>query len=210
MRPIVGNGALVDGVQDIFQTLGLGAQNQSLLDENFLGEIQVMPTKKLAVEMILRLLNDQILARGRKNAIQGQEFTKKLYGVIQGYHGGSISTFKVIQLLIDLAREFNQSGAPSGMTDEEFAIYQILTENNAAIEDLGDSVLKALAFELTDKLRKSAIINWQNRKVSRAKMNAMVKFFMKKYSYSADNEIEVTEKILTQAELLADEWAFEV
>ncbi|EPP8767383.1 type I restriction endonuclease subunit R [Acinetobacter baumannii] len=210
MRPIVGNGALVDGVQDIFQTLGLGAQNQSLLDENFLGEIQVMPTKKLAVEMILRLLNDQILARGRKNAIQGQEFTKKLYGVIQGYHGGSISTFKVIQLLIDLAREFNQSGAPSGMTDEEFAIYQILTENNAAIEDLGDSVLKALAFELTDKLRKSAIINWQNRKVSRAKMNAMVKFFMKKYSYSADNEIEVIEKILTQAELLADEWAFEV
>ena len=210
MRQIVAKGILVEGVNDIFQTLGLEQPNLSLLDEKFLAQIKEMPTKNLAAEMLSRLLNDQIKARARKNAIQGKEFSKKLEEAILRYQNRSITTVEVIQVLMDLAKEFNQSGAPDGMTDEEFAFYQALAENESAVKELGHPVLKALALELTDKLRKSATINWQNRRASRAKMMVMVKVLLKKHRYPPDNEIEATEKILTQAELLADEWAFEV
>jgi type I restriction enzyme R subunit len=95
------------------------------------------------------------------------------------------------------------------MSEEEFAFYQALIENESAVRELGHPVLRALAHELTDKLRKSATINWQNRKSARAKMIAMVKVLLAKHKYPPDKTAEATEKVIAQAELLADTWAFE-
>jgi type I restriction enzyme R subunit len=209
LRQLVAKGVLVEGVNDIYSTLGLEKPNISLLDEAFLAQIREMPTKNLAAELLSRLVGDQIKARGQKNAIQGKEFTQKLEEAITKYQNRGLTTVEVMEKIIEIARELNAAKAPDGMSDEEYAFYQALSESESAVEELGHPVLRALALELTDKLRKSASINWQNRKSARAKMMAMIKVMLKKHRYPPDNEKEATDKIISQAELLADEWAFE-
>jgi type I restriction enzyme R subunit len=207
LRQLVAKGVLVDGVNDIFATLGLGKADISLLDEDFLKQIREMPTKNLAAELLERLLADQVKARGQKNAMQGKEFTKKLEEAIAKYQNRGLTTAQVIEELIKLAQEINAARPPDGMSEEEFAFYQALIENESAVRELGHPVLRALATELTDKLRRSATINWQNRKDSRARMMAMIKVLLAKHKYPPDKQVEATEKVIAQAELLADAWA---
>jgi type I restriction enzyme R subunit len=209
LRQLVAKGVLVDGVNDIFATLGLGKPDISLLDEDFLKQIREMPTKNLAAELLERLLADQIKARGQKNAMQGKEFTRKLEEAIAKYQSRGLTTTQVIEELIKLAKEINAAKPPEGMSEEEFAFYQALIENESAVRELGHPVLRALAQELTDKLRKNATINWKNRKSARARMVAMVKVLLAKHKYPPDKQAEATDKVIAQAELLADTWAFE-
>lgn len=209
LRQLVAKGVLVEGVNDIFTTLGLGKPDISVLDEAFLAQIQAMPTKNLAAELLERLIADQVKARGQKNAIQGKEFATKLEEAIGKYQARAITTVEVIEELIKLAKEINASAPPDDMSEEEFAFYQALCENESAVREMGEPVLRSLAFELTDKLKKSAVINWQNRKSTRAKMIAMVKVLLAKHKYPPDRQAEATEKVIAQAELLADSWAFE-
>ncbi|HEX5353670.1 MAG TPA: type I restriction endonuclease subunit R [Rhodanobacteraceae bacterium] len=209
LRQLVAKGVLVEGVNDIFATLGLGKPDISLLDEHFLKQIREMPTRNLAAELLERLLADQIKSRGRKNAIQGKEFTQKLEEAIAKYRNRGLTTAQVIEELIKLAQEINAARPPDGMSDEEFAFYLALSRNESAVREMGHPVLRALAQELTDKLRRSATINWQNRKDSRARMMAMIKVLLAKYKYPPDKQPEATEKVIEQAELLADTWAEE-
>jgi type I restriction enzyme R subunit len=210
LRQLVSKGVLVEGVNDIYGTLGLEKPNISLLDEHFLAQIREMPTKNLAAELLFRLVGDQIKARAQKNAIQGKEFTQKLEEAITKYQNRGLTTVEVMEKIIEIAKELNAAKAPDGMSDEEYAFYQALATSESALEELGHPVLRALALELTDKLRKSASINWQNRKSARAKMMAMIKVVLKKHRYPPNNEQAATDKIIAQAELLADTWAFEV
>jgi type I restriction enzyme R subunit len=209
LRQLVAKGVLVQGVNDVFATLGLGKPDISLLDETFLAQIQAMPTRNLAAELLERLIADQVKARGQKNAMQGKEFTQKLEEAITLYQNRGLTTVQVIEELIKLAREINAAKPPEGLSEEEFAFYQALIENESAVRELGHPVLRALAQELTDKLRKSATINWQNRKSARARMVAMVKVLLAKHKYPPDKQVEATDKVIAQAELLADTWAFE-
>lgn len=209
LRQLVAKGVLVEGVKDVFGTLGLGKPDISLLDEQFLAQIQKMPTKNLAAELLERLIADQVKARGQKNAMQAKEFTQKLEEAIAKYQNRALTTVEVIEELIKLAKEINAAKPPEGLTEEEFAFYQALCENESAVREMGHPVLRALAQELTDKLRKSATINWQNRKSSRARMLAMVKVLLAKHKYPPDAQPDATDKVIAQAELLADSWAFE-
>ncbi|MFC5571125.1 type I restriction endonuclease subunit R [Lysobacter yangpyeongensis] len=209
LRQLVAKGVLVEGVNDVFATLGLGRPDISLLDEEFLKQIREMPTKNLAAELLERLIADQVRARGLRNAIQGKEFTEKLEEAISRYQNRALTTVEVIEELIKLAKEINAAKPPHDMSEEEFAFYQALCENESAVRELGDPVLRKLAHELTDKLRRSATINWQNRASARAKMVALVKVLLVKYKYPPDKQPHATEKVMVQAELLADTWAAE-
>lgn len=209
LRQLVAKGVLVEGVKDVFGTLGLGKPDISLLDEQFLAQIQKMPTRNLAAELLERLVADQVKARGQKNAMQAKEFTQKLEEAIAKYQNRALTTVEVIEELIKLAREINAAKPPEGLTEEEFAFYQALCENESAVREMGHPVLRALAQELTDKLRKSATINWQNRKSSRARMLALVKVLLAKHKYPPDAQPGATEKVIAQAELLADAWSIE-
>jgi type I restriction enzyme R subunit len=207
LRQLVAKGVLVEGVNDIYQTLGLAKPDISLLDEEFLAQVRAMPTKNLAAELLERLLADQIKSRGLRNAMQGKEFADRLQDAVSRYQNRALTTVQVIEELIKLAKEINDARPPDGMSEEEFAFYQALAENESAVRDLGHPVLKALALELTEKLRKSATINWQNRKDARAKMVAMVKVLLIRHKYPPDKQPGATEKVIAQAELLADTWA---
>jgi type I restriction enzyme R subunit len=209
LRQLVAKGVLVEGVKDLFGTLGLEKPDISVLDDDFLKQIQDMPTKNLAAELLQRLIADQVKARGQKNAIQAKEFTSKLEEAINKYRNRGITTAQVIEELIALAKEVNEAKAPDGMSEEEYAFYQALIENESAVRELGHPALRALALELTDKLRNSATINWQMRQSAKARMMTMIKVLLVRYKYPPDKQPEATEKVMEQAELLADAWAFE-
>jgi type I restriction enzyme, R subunit len=206
LRQLVAKGVLVDGVMDIFATLGLDRPDISVLDERFMAQIQAMPTKNLAAELLERLIADQIRSRGQKNAMQGKEFTAKLEEAITRYQNRALTTVQVIEELIGIARELNAARPPDDMSEEEFAFYQALCENESAVREMGHPVLRALAHELTEKLRGSATINWQNRTAGRAKMMSLVKVLLVKHKYPPDRQPAALERVLAQAELLADEW----
>lgn len=207
IRQLVAKGVLVEGVNDIFSTLGLEKPDISVLDERFLAQIQAMPTRNLAAELLNRLLRDQIRSRGQKNAMQGKVFTERLEAAINKYRNRALTTVEVIEEMISLAKEVVSAKPPEGLSEEEFAFYQALCENESAVRQLGHPELHKLAHELTQKLRESSSINWQNRKPARAKMMSMVKVLLAKYKYPPDKRVEATGRVLEQANLLADAWA---
>ncbi|MES2682115.1 MAG: type I restriction endonuclease subunit R [Pseudomonadota bacterium] len=209
LRQLVARGVLVDGVQDVFGTLGLEKPSLSLLDDHFLEQIRQMPTKNLAAELLQRLIADEVKSRSARNVVQAKEFTDMLEQAILRYQNRALTTAQVIKELIEIAKVIHAARPPDGMTEDEFAFYQALVENQSAVEQLGHPVLRALAQELTDKLRKSATINWQNRTSARARMVAMVKVLLARHKYPPDKQQDATEKVIAQAELLADSWAFE-
>ncbi|MEW8509144.1 MAG: type I restriction endonuclease subunit R [Candidatus Thiodiazotropha sp.] len=209
LRQLVAKGVIVEGVTDLFGTLGLDKPDIGLLDEAFLEQVRAMPHQNLAAELLQRLVSDAIKARGRKNAMQEVEFTEKLKESIQKYKNRGLTTVQIIDELIKMAKELNAAKPPDDMSDEEWAFYQALATNESAVRDLGDPVLRALAHELTDKLRKSATIDWQRRGSARAKMRMLVKVLLAKYRYPPDKRTDAIDKVITQAELLADDWGFE-
>ena len=209
MRQIVAKGVLVNGVTDLYKTLGVDRPDISVLDETFLKKLGEIPQKNLAAELLQRLIDDEIQARGRRNTTQAQKFSKKLTDAINRYTNRGLTSAQVIEELIKLAHEIAADKSPEDMTEDEFAFYEALRENESAVRDMGDPVLKALAHELTDKLRKSATIDWQKRDAARARMRLLVKVLLTKYKYPPDKQPEAVEKVIEQAELYADLWAFE-
>ncbi|WP_419596247.1 type I restriction endonuclease subunit R, partial [Thiolapillus sp.] len=196
LRQLVAKGVLVEGVQDLYRTLGLEKPDISVLDESFLQQISEMPTKNLAAELLQRLIEDEVKARSRKNVVQAKEFTKKLEEAINKYRNRALTTVQVIEELIQLAKEINEAKPPEGLTDEEFAFYQALVQNESAVRELGHPTLRALAHELTDKLRKSATINWQTRKSARAEMIAMIKVLLARHRYPPDAQKEAVDRVV--------------
>lgn len=209
LRQLVAKGVLVEGVTDIYTTLGIDKPDISILDEGFLKQISCLPTKNLAAELLQRLLEDEIKSRGRRNILQAKEFTTKLQEAIAKYRNRGLTTAQVIDELIKLAKEIAEAKPPAGVSEDEHAFYQALRENESAVRELGDPVLFALAHELTEKLRKSATIDWQKRKSARARMKMLVKVLLSKYRYPPDNQPEAIERVIEQAELFADEWGVE-
>ena len=209
MRQIVAKGVLVNGVTDLYKTLGLDKPDISVLDETFLKKLGEIPQKNLAAELLQRLINDEIQARSRLNTTQAQKFSKKLMETINRYSNRALTSAQVIEELIKLAHEISEDKPPEGISEDEFAFYEALRENESAVREMGDPILKALAHELTDKLRKSATIDWQKRETARARMRLLVKVLLTKYRYPPDKQPEAVEKVIEQAELYADLWAFE-
>ncbi|MDT0618311.1 type I restriction endonuclease subunit R [Salinisphaera sp. P385] len=210
LRQLVAKGVLVEGVRDLYEGLGIDKPDISLVDESFIAKLREMPQKNLAAELLQRLLDDKIKSRGSRNAALEVEFAKKLKDAIDKYRSRSLHSAEVIEELIQIAKELAEHKPPEGLTEEEAAFYQALIKNESAVRELGDPTLRALAQELTDKLRKSATINWHERQSARAGMRAMVKVLLKRYRYPPDKQEAATETVLSQAERLADTWAFEL
>jgi type I restriction enzyme R subunit len=175
----------------------------------FLKKLADIPQKNLAAELLQRLIDDEIKARGRENKTQEAKFSDKLTEAIQKYTNRGLNSAQVIEELIKLAHEIAADKPPDGMSEDEFAFYEALRLNESAVREMGDPVLKALAMELTDKLRKSATIDWQKRETARARMRLLVKVLLTKYKYPPDKQHNAVEKVIEQAELYADQWSVE-
>lgn len=193
---------------DIFEAAGMDKPNLSLVDEQFLDKIKQMPQKNLAAELLKRLLEGKIKSQFKLNLPQLRKFSEKLKETVNKYNNGSLQTSQVIEELLTLAKEMNaavKQGEILGLSEKELAFYNALEENESAVRELGDDVLKQIAQELTNYLRKSVKVDWSKRESVKAQIMLHVKRILRKYNYPPDQQQAATERVLEQAELISDE-----
>ncbi|NMC76143.1 MAG: type I restriction endonuclease subunit R, partial [Candidatus Methanofastidiosa archaeon] len=210
IKQIISNAIVPEGIIDIFEVAGLKNPDISILSEEFLSEIKGMEHKNLALELLKKLLNDEIKTRSRSNLVQGRLFSERLENAIRRYQNRSIEAAEVIQELLGLARDIrdaSRKGEELGLTEEELAFYDALETNDSAVKILGDEVLRAIAIELVKAVRENVTIDWVYRENVKAKMRVMVKRILKKYGYPPDKQKKATDTVLEQAKLLAKDWA---
>jgi type I restriction enzyme R subunit len=209
IRQIVSKAVSSDEVVDIFAAAGLKNPNISILSEEFLAELQGMEHKNLAVELLRKLLKDEIKIRSRKHLVQSRAFSELLEQSVRRYQNRAIEAAQVIEELISLAKEMKKAadrGEDLGLNDDEVAFYDALEVNDSAVAVLGDETLRTIARELVENVRRNVSIDWTIKESVRAKMRVMVKRILRKYGYPPDLQETATKTVLEQAELLSDLW----
>jgi len=209
VRQIVSRAVSSDKVIDIFGTVGLKKPDISILSDEFLAEIQGMPHRNLAIEVLQKLLNDEIKTRSKKNLVLSRSFAEMLEKTIRKYQNRTIEAAQVILELIGLAKEMREAksrGAKLGLNDDEEAFYDALGVNDSAVQVLGDETLKTIAKELVEAVRRNVTIDWTVKESVRAKLRTIVKRILRKYGYPPDKQEKATLTVLEQAELLCKDW----
>ncbi len=210
IRQLISRAVASQGVQDLFDVAGLERPNIGVLSEAFLSDVRELKQKNIAVELLERLLRDEIKARAGGNLVQNRKFSEKLRETLASYHNRAIETAQVIEELIAMARDFNvalKRGEAMDLSAEEVAFYDALEENEAAAREMADEVLKQIALELTAHLRQSVSVDWSARSNVRASIRLQIKRILKKYKYPPDKADAATDLVLQQAALLAGQWA---
>jgi len=210
IRQLLSRAVASEEVVDIFAAAGLEKPDISVLSEEFLAEVKGMPYRNLAVEMLQRLLNDEIRSRRRKNVVQARSFAQMLEESIRRYQNRAIEAAQVIEELIELARrmrEADRRGEDLNLTEEEVAFYDALETNDSAVAVLGDETLRTIAQELVETVKRNATIDWTVKENVRARLRVMVKRILRKYGYPPDKQEKATRTVLEQAEVLGRDWA---
>ena len=210
IRQIVSKAVAADEVIDIFAAAGLKSPDISILSDEFLQEVRDLPQRNLALELLRKLLNDEIKVTARKNMVQARSFREMLERGIRQYQNRSIESAEIIEELIELAREMRDAhkrGENLGLNEDELAFYDALEVNDSAVKVLGDETLRTIARELVETIRKNVTIDWTVRESVRARMRTLVKRLLRKYGYPPDKQEKATLTILEQAEVLSKEWA---
>ena len=207
IRQIVSEAVVTDKVVDIFEVAGLKKPDISILSDDFLAGIRDMPHKNLALELLRKLLSDEIRSRERKNIVQARSFAEMLEATIRRYQNKTLESAEVIEELIRLAKEIqvaDKRGEDLGLSEEEVAFYDALEVNDSAVKVLGDEILKTIAHELVSSIRQNVTIDWNLKESARAHMRVIVKRLLKKYGYPPDKQESATATVIKQAELLCN------
>ncbi len=210
IKQILDNAVVSEGVEDVLALAGLDKPNIGILSDEFLEDVRHMPYKNLAVELLERLLKDEIKAKTRNNVVQEKKYSERLQASLAKYHNRAIESAQVIEELIAMAKEFAEAhkhGEDLGLNYDELAFYDALAENESALIEMGDATLKKIAQELTEKLRNSISVDWQRRESVRAKMRNLIRIILRKYKYPPDQQARAMELVMEQAEVLSDEWS---
>lgn len=209
VRQIISKSVASDEVIDIFAAAGMERPDISILSDEFLAEVRDMPQRNLALEVLRKLLSDEIKSRSRRNLVQSRLFSEMLERTIKKYQNRSIDAAQVINELVEMAksmRDARRKGESLGLTEDEEAFYEALEVNDSAVAVLGDKTLCTIARELVDGVRNSVTIDWTVKESVRARLRIMVKKILKKYGYPPDKQAQATETVLKQAELLCADW----
>ncbi len=212
IRQIVDRAVVSDGIIDIFDAAGIKKPDISILSDEFLEEIRGMERKNLALELLKKILNDEIKSRLKKNLIQGRKLSEMLEKAIKKYQNNILTAAQVIDELIKLAKEIHQEDnrfTGSGLSDYEIAFYDALADNDSAIDVLGDDRLRELARVLVERVKSNTSIDWTIKESVQAKLRVLVKRTLRQFGYPPDMEKLATENVLKQAEMLADDWSIE-
>jgi type I restriction enzyme R subunit len=210
LRQLLSNSLVADGITDVFKVAGLEKPDISILSDQFLADVSKIPQKNLAVELLQRLLREEVQTRFKTNVVKQRRFSELLQASLAKYANRSIEAAQVIEELIAMARDFRQEAEKveaMGLSDAEVAFYDALANNQSAQDLMGDEVLMAMARELATKLRGNLSIDWQYKANVRARLRTMIKALLKRYKYPPDLEATAIELVLQQTELIAEEWA---
>ena len=210
VRQIISQAVASEGVMDIFAAAGLDKPDISVLSEEFLAEVRGMPHRNLAVELLEKLLKGEVSTRRRKNVVQARSFAEMLEKTLRRYQNRAIEAAQVIEELIALARdmrEANARGERLGLSEDELAFYDALETNDSAVQVLGDEMLRDIARELVETVRRNVTIDWTLRENVRAHLRRLVRRILRKHGYPPDKREKATKLVLEQASVLSETWA---
>lgn len=197
-----------EGVISLFDSRKVG-ENFSLFDSAVLEEISNMKQKNIAVEILKKLLAEQVSLYKRTNVVQSTKFSEMITRIMNAYYNGHISNDEVIKELLEAAEliaKAHQAGDALGLTQEELAFYDALTRPQAIKDFYENETLVAMTRELTEMLRKNRTIDWQKKETARATMRKMVKRLLKKYKYPPEQYEDAIDTVISQCEMWTDNY----
>ena len=197
-----------EGVISLFDSRKVG-ENFSLFDPAVLEEISNMKQKNIAVEILKKLLAEQVSLYKRTNLVQSVKFSEMITRIMNAYYNGHISNDEVIKELLEAAEliaKAHQAGDALGLTQEELAFYDALTKPQAIKDFYENDVLVQMTRELTEMLRKNRTIDWQQKETARATMRKMVKRLLKKYKYPPEQYEDAIDTVISQCEMWTDNY----
>lgn len=208
IRQVIDQALISDQVIDVFDAAGIKRPDISILSDEFLMELKDMQHKNVALEVLKKLLNDEIKARTKTNLVQSKKLLEMLELSINRYHNKILTAAEVIDELIKLSKEIvemDNEPKKMGLSDYEYAFYTAVANNDSAKELIEQDKLRELAVALTETIKNNTSIDWTIKESVRAKLKVAVKRLLRKYGYPPDMQLLATETILKQAEMLAKE-----
>lgn len=208
IRQVIDKALVSEQVIDVFDAAGIKKPDISILSEEFLAELKGMDHKNVALEVLKKLLNDEIKSRAKKNLVKSRTFLEMLENSIRKYHNKILTAAEVIEELIKLSRdivEMDNEAKHMGLTDFEYAFYTAVANNDSAKQLMGKDKLRELAVVLTESIRQNASIDWTIKESVKARLKVTVKRILRKYGYPPDMQMLATETVLKQAEMIANE-----
>jgi type I restriction enzyme R subunit len=208
IRQVIDKALVTEQVIDVFDAAGIKKPDISILSEEFLMELRGMEHKNVAMEVLKKLLNDEIRSRAKKNLVKSRSFMEMLENAIRKYHNKILTAAEVIEELINLSKdivEMDKEAMHMGLSDFEYAFYTAVANNDSARELMQREKLRELAVVLTETIRQNASIDWTIKESVKAKLKVAVKRILRRYGYPPDMQMLATETVLKQAEMIASE-----
>lgn len=210
IKQIISEAITADNVIDIFDAAGLKKPNIEILDERFLQELKDLPQKNLAVELLKKLLKDEIKKRTKINLVEAKKFSEMLEDAIKRYHNGMIDTVEFLEkVLIPFAeqmKEADKRGDKLGLDYREYAFYTALEVNNSAVAVLGDDILRHIAQELLKTVRNSTTIDWTIKESVQSALRRNIRRILRLHGYPPDLQEKAVDTVITQAKMLAEDF----
>jgi type I restriction enzyme R subunit len=207
IKQIVSEAITSDEVIDVFDAAGIKKPNIEILDDAFLQEIKQMPQKNLAVELLKKLLKDEIKQRKKVSLVQSKKFSEHLEDAIKRYHNGMIDTVEFLEkVLIPLARDIKESdkrGEILNLDYRELAFYDALEVNDSAVKILGDDILRTISRELLQTVRNNATVDWTIKESVQAMLRRNIRRILREHGYPPDLQEKAVQTVIDQAKLLA-------
>ncbi len=212
IRQVIDQALVSEQVIDVFDAAGIKKPDISILSEEFLLELKGMEHKNVAMEVLKKLLNDELKSRARKNLVKSKSLMEMLENAIKKYHNKVLTAAEVIDELIQLSKEIismDDEANELGLTEFEYAFYTAVADNKSAKDLMQHDKLRELAVVLTERVRQNASIDWTIKESVRAKLKVIIKRTLRQYGYPPDMQKLATETVLKQAELIANEFTVE-
>lgn len=212
IRSLVESAVSSEGMINLLEESGLEKPEIEIFSEEFMNEIRNMKQKNVAIELLKKLLADQISVRFKANVVINRSFSERLQNAIQKYNNKSLTALEMMELLLEISRDVDEEtkrGNDLGLSPTEKAFYDALRVNTSAVQMMGDSKLVEIAKELVERVKRSTTRDWTIRQSAKDRVKLEVKRVLRHYKYPPDDEIRATDTVLEQAEMHAGELVVE-
>lgn len=206
LQQLLSQAIVGDGVEDIFKLAGLESPDISILSDDFLKEVMKMPHKNLAVDLLQRLIRDEVKSKFKTNVVKQHKFSDLLEQSLKKYENRAIEAAQVIEELIAMAKQLKEDIACAkahNLSDKEHAFYDALAQNKSAQDLMGEAVLVEMAREIAEKLRANLTVDWAVKENVRARLRLLIRQLLKRYRYPPDQQAGAVDLVLQQAEVIS-------
>ena len=208
IRQVIDQALVSEQVIDVFDAAGIKKPDISILSDEFLTELKGHQHKNVALEVLKKLLNDELKVRAKKNLVESKKLMEMLENAIKKYHNKILTAAEVMDELIKISKEIvasDEVAKQMGLSDFEYAFYTAVANNDSAKELMQQDKLRELAVVLTQRVRENASIDWTIKESVKAKLKVIVKRTLRQFGYPPDMQLLATETVLKQAEMIANE-----